>query len=299
MTRRETQVRGKDARDTSLAARIVRVLPYVGVLVAIVILAVPSVADLMEALRASSTISTLSSTVDVLPAEQKQRLLDQAHRHNARLAGDASAGAGDGTGADEELLPYEEQLSTDDTTIMGWLDIPSIAVRLPVYHGTSIEGLSAGVGHLEQSSLPVGGASTHCVLTAHSGVAASRMFDDIRLLEPGDVFVLWTLGDPYAYEVTGSEVVLPDELSSLHVVAGEDLCTLVTCTPYGVNSHRLLVHARRCAYDAGTVSSTPTHVSSRNVPIYVALALVAVTILVAVLVRRKRTASGRGTFESA
>ncbi len=277
--------RGERARGTSLGARVVRVPPYVGVLVAIAILASPSISDLIDAWRASSQISTLSSTVDVLPANQKQRLLDQARRYNARLAGYEDKGAG------EELLPYEEQLSADATTMMGWVDISSIKVKLPVYHGTSIEGLSAGVGHLEQSSLPVGGASTHCVLTAHSGVAASRMFDDIRMLVPGDVFVLWTLGDPYAYEVTGSEVVLPDELSSLHVVAGEDLCTLVTCTPYGVNSHRLLVHARRCDYHTGTESAMPAHVSSRNVPIYVALALVAATILVGVLVRRKRGAS--------
>lgn len=113
------------------------------------------------------------------------------------------------------------------------------------------------------------------------------MFDDIRLLEPGDVFVLWTLGDPYAYEVTGSEVVLPNEVSSLRIASGEDLCTLVTCTPYGVNSHRLLVHARRCAYDSNTIAATPTRVSSRNLPLFVALALVVVAALVVALVRKR------------
>ena len=283
MTTDTEQGRKGSARGTSLGARIVRVLPYVGVIVAIVIFASPSITDLLEAWRAGSHVSTLSSAVDALSAGEKQRLLDQAHRYNARLAGDASASAG------EELLPYEEQLVVDSTTSMGWVDIPSIEVRLPVYHGTTVEGLSAGVGHLEQTSLPVGGASTHCVLTAHSGVAASRMFDDIRMLRPGDTFVLWTLGDPYAYEVTGSEVVLPNELSSLHVAAGEDLCTLVTCTPYGVNSHRLLVHARRCAYDAKAVAAAPARVSSRNLPLIAALALVAVVVLVGVLLRRRRS----------
>ena len=274
----------RDGSTTSLLSRIVRVLPYVGVLVAVVILAAPAVSDLVEAWRASNHISTLSSTVDALPADQKQRLLEQAHRHNARLAGEVDDSVA------EELLPYEQQLCTDSTTMMSWVEIRSIDVRLPVYHGTNIEELSAGVGHLEQSSLPVGGASTHCVLTAHSGMDASRMFDDIRLLEPGDVFVLWTLGEPFAYEVTGSEVVLPDQTASLRIQPGEDLCTLVTCTPYGVNSHRLLVHAKRCDYDPQAVEAEPARVSSRNVPLYMALALVAVVAIVSFGVRRYRRA---------
>ncbi len=273
----------RNGGTTSLGAHILRVLPYVGVLVAVAILAAPSVSDLVDAWRAGNHISTLSSTVDAMPADQKRQLIDQAHRYNARLAGLADEGD-----AAEELLPYEKQLCTDSTTMMSWVEIRSIDVRLPVYHGTNVEELSAGVGHLEQSSLPVGGASTHCAITAHSGMDASRMFDDIRLLEPGDVFVLWTLDEPFAYEVTGSEVVLPDQMSSLRIRPEEDLCTLVTCTPYGVNSHRLLVHARRCAYNPQAVNATPARVSSRNVPLYVALVLVVGTGVVVLVLRRCR-----------
>lgn len=280
MTVRAKIPRGKDFRTMSLGARIMRVLPYLGVIVSIVIIASPSISDLVDRWRASAKVSTLSSTVELMPPDEKKRLLDQAHLYNARLAGDESVGAG------EDLLPYERQLSMDVTTVMGFVEIPSIEVRLPVYHGVEIEGLSAGVGHLERSSLPVGGASTHCVLTAHSGMASTRMFDDIRMLDSGDVFVLWTLGDPYAYEVTDSEVVLPNETSSLRIAAGEDHCTLVTCTPYGVNSHRLLVHARRCEYDPDAVATSPRRVSSRNLPIYIAVALVAVVYVFA-LVRRR------------
>ena len=272
----------RDGGAASLGARIVRVLPYIGVLVAVVILAAPAVSDFVEAWRASNHISMLSSTVDAIPAEQKQRLFDQAHRYNARLAGATE----DDTA--EELLPYEKQLCADATTMMSWVEIASIGVRLPVYHGTDEAELSAGVGHLRQTSLPVGGASTHCAITAHSGMDASRMFDDIRLLEPGDVFVLWTLDEPFAYEVTGSEVVLPDQMSSLQIQPEEDLCTLVTCTPYGVNSHRLLVHARRCAYNPQAVNATPARVSSRNVPLYVALVLVVGTGVVVLVLRRRR-----------
>lgn len=266
----------------SLGRRLLRVLPYVGVVVSLLILAGPALLDRLAAWRASEHISTLTSTVEALSAEDRSRLLEQAQRYNARLAGlpDASAAG--------EVLPYEQQLCTDQTTMMAWIDIPGIEVRLPIYHGTGDAELAAGVGHIQSSSLPVGGPSTHCVLTAHSGMRAERMFDDIRLLEPGDVFVLTTLGESLAYQVTQSEVVPPTEQSSLRIVEGEDLCTLVTCTPYGVNSHRLLVHARRCAYEPQQIAAAPPRVTSRNAVVYVALAVVVATILVAVLLRARR-----------
>lgn len=270
----------RDVRKLSLGSRVLRALPYVGVVVAMIVLAAPSVCDLIDAWHARTCISTLSSTVDALSADEKQRFFDQARRYNARLAGMAEP-----DDASEELLPYEMQLCTDATTMMSWVEIRNIDVRLPVYHGTDDEELSAGVGHLRQSSLPVGGVSTHCALTAHSGMATSRMFDDIRMLETGDVFVLWTLGEPFAYEVTGSEVVLPDQTSSLQVQVGEDLCTLVTCTPYGVNSHRLLVHAKRCDYNFATVEEAPARVSSRNAPLYAGLALFVGTAVVVCIPR--------------
>ena len=263
--------------------RILRVLPYVGVVVSLVVLAAPAIMDRLDALRAGAHISTVSSTVSSLSVEEKTRFLEQAQRYNARLAGESVAEG-------EELLPYETQLCTDETTMMAWVEIPGIDVRLPVYHGTGQDELAAGVGHVQSSSLPVGGASTHCVLTAHSGMSGSRMFDDIRLLEPGDVFVLWTLGDPLAYEVVDSEVVLPDETQSLRVVAGEDRCTLVTCTPYGVNSHRLLVHARRCAYEPDAVASATPRVTSRILPLILAAVAILVVIIIAVTLRGKRRA---------
>lgn len=276
----------KGARDKGVASpgnRVLRLLPYVGVIVALVILAAPSIYDLIDSWRARTHISSLSSTVDMLSDEEKERFFDQARRHNARLAGMAAI-----DDDSEELLPYELQLCTDATTMMSWVEIHGIDVRLPVYHGTDDAELSAGVGHLRQSSLPVGGASTHCVLTAHSGMETSRMFDDIGMLEVGDVFVLWTLGETFAYEVTGSEVVLPDQTSSLRIQDGEDLCTLVTCTPYGVNSHRLLVHARRCAYSPEVIQEAPVRTSSRNVPLYTALGFVAGTAVVVYVLKRFR-----------
>ncbi len=263
----------------SWGTRVLRLLPYVGVVVGLVIMAYPAIVDRIDAWHAREEISTMSSTAGALTAEEKGRLLEQAQRYNAWLAGGSSADDAAG------LVPYEQQLRTESASMMAWLEVPSISMKLPIYHGTGEDELTAGVGHLEDSSLPVGGASTHCALTAHSGMAGSRMFDDIRPLEPGDVFVLWTLGDPVAYEVTGSETVLPDETESLHIVPGEDLCTLITCTPYGVNSHRLLVHGRRCDYDPAVVAEAPAHVSSRDAPLLWAAAGIGVAVLVVVVVR--------------
>lgn len=271
--------------------KLIRVLPYIGAVVSLIVLAAPAAVDRWEAWQSSMHISTLSSTVDALPAGKKQELLEQARLHNARLAGrvapDAES-AGQGADASVEPLPYEEQLRTDNTSMMAWLEIPGIDLKLPIYHGTGESELAAGVGHLPNTSLPVGGPSTHCVLTAHSGMAGARMFDDIRLLQPGDRFVVWTLGDPLAYEVVGSEEVLPNELDTLHVEPDKDLCTLVTCTPYGVNSHRLLVHARRCEYDAGVVAATPARVTSRALPLLLAAGAAVVAIAIVAVVRRRR-----------
>lgn len=283
---------------TNSRSRLLRLLPYVGVVVGILVLAAPSLTDLLDSWRASTHISSLSSTASGLDLQAKQELLNQAMRYNAHLAGEGSAelaadsapGSGaapESAPAPTELLPYEDQLRTDATSMMAWIQIPGIDVRLPIYHGTQEPALAAGVGHVQGSSLPVGGSSTHCVLTAHSGMAGSRMFDDIRMLEPGDKFVLWTLEEPLAYEVQSSETVPPNQTDSLRIKPGEDLCTLVTCTPYGVNSHRLLVHARRCAYEPEGIAAQTVHVSSRIVPVLVAFAAVALVAASLVWQRRR------------
>ena len=128
---------------------------------------------------------------------------------------------------------------------MAYIEIPKINLKMLVYHGTSDEVLAVGAGHLEGTSLPVGGPTTHCVITAHSGMKTMKAFDELRLLEVGDCFTVTTLGTSYEYEVESIETVLPYETESLGIVEGEDRVTLVTCTPYGINDHRLLVHGVR------------------------------------------------------
>lgn len=144
---------------------------------------------------------------------------------------------------------YDTQLNIAGNGIMGYLEIPDISVNLPIYHGTGSDSLDRGVGHLLGSSLPVGGDSTHTILTGHSGMATQKMFTDLEQLALGDVFYLRVLDETLAYQVTEINTVLPHDTSLLGIVSGEDLCTLVTCTPYGVNTHRLLVRGSRIPYE--------------------------------------------------
>lgn len=243
----------------------VDLLLVVSLIAAVWYTAKPLAEDLHATAMADEVISSMSSNVDRTNEDARKKALAQAQAYNFSLSPDEGRTnnqgmAGSNCGEEDILdlldntegtnhIPYEEQLRWDEQVAMCWIEIPRIAVREPVYHGTSDETLAMGVGHLSWSSLPVGGISSHCVLAAHSGMEESRMFDNLDRLKKGDVFVVHTLADAYQYEVYQVETVLPhDAEKSCRIVAGEDLCTLITCTPYGINTHRLLVHARRMPY---------------------------------------------------
>lgn len=148
---------------------------------------------------------------------------------------------------------YEHQLNLAGDGTMGYVEIPLIQVKLPIYHGTDSDTLDVGIGHLLGSSLPVGGESTHSVLTAHSGMANQKMFSDLDKLKLGDVFYLQVLDETLAYQVDLINTVLPHDTTFLGITEGEDFCTLVTCTPFGVNTHRLLVRGTRIPYEEAEV----------------------------------------------
>ena len=175
--------------------------------------------------------------------------------------------------SDEERARYETLLNIDGNGIMGYVEIPSINCRLPVYHGTEEKTLQVGVGHIEWSSLPVGGESTHAVLSGHRGLPSARLFTDLNKLTEGDHFLLYVLSETLTYEVDQIRIVEPEDISDLLIQQGLDLCTLVTCTPYGINTHRLLIRGHRIENE---VVSTPKFVTSdaaRINPKLVALAL--------------------------
>jgi sortase A len=189
---------------------------------------------------------------------------------------------------------YYDVLAISET--MGYITIPKIDVKLPIYHGTSQDVLEKGVGHLEGSSMPVGGEGTHCVLTGHTGMQNAKLFTDLTELEEGDTFYLHILGRVLAYQVDRITVVEPNELDDLKRVDGEDYCTLVTCTPYGVNSHRLLVRGKRIKYtekeqaqeDAASKHTLTTQEKMTIIAAAVTTAIMLVLIGITLVVVRRR-----------
>ena len=170
---------------------------------------------------------------------------------------------------------YTELLAFDD--VMAYIEIPAISVYLPIYHGTEEETLLIGVGHLENTSLPAGGESTHAVLSAHCGLPSARLFTDLNLLREGNIFRIYVLDETLTYQVYGIETVDPGDSSSLFIQEGEDLVTLITCTPYGKNTHRLLVHGRRIEEKDEALIEEPTIQKKMTWEDYTKLAAVAIT----------------------
>lgn len=183
--------------------------------------------------------AAIADTDDIELTAQREA----AEQYNAMLSGTAAITEG---GASAPPLPYAEQLTVGG--VMAYVDIPKIGVYLPVQHGTDAETLEKSVGHVVGTSLPVGGSSTHAVLSAHSGMASSKLFSDIDQLEKGDTFYIYVLGDTLAYEVDSINTVVPTDTSLLQIEDDKDYVTLVTCTPFGVNTHRLLVRGHRIPY---------------------------------------------------
>lgn len=219
-------------------------------LMAICLLAYPYIANYVFEHRADSVIDAVEKSTDAIPDEEKEAAIQEAREYNAYIA-NGTVELTDPFTADQSydgVDEYESLLRSSDDGVMGYVEIPVIDVSLPIYHGTSEEVLQKGVGHLQGTSLPVGGESTHTVLTGHTGLSHAKLFTDLTEVKEGDIFFLYVMGERLAYQVDQIEVVLPSELDNLYVEQGKDLCTLVTCTPYGVNSHRLLVRGVRTDY---------------------------------------------------
>jgi sortase A len=218
------------------------------VLVGTCMIGYPFASDYLNKLEQAKVTQDLAHTIEETPEEDLSAYMQQAIDYNERLLS-GSAYVVDPfdpdapTATDED---YANCLNLNGDGVMGQIVIPKIGVNLPISHGTEGSGMDHGVGHVTNTSLPVGGESTHSVLAGHTGLPSAVIFDKLDQLEVGDYLIIQALGEDHAYRVTSTEVVLPDDTSSLGVKQGEDLVTLVTCTPYGVNSHRLLVHAERC-----------------------------------------------------
>lgn len=212
-------------------------------LVGVAIMLYPTVSDYVNSLHQSRAVATYAQKVENMDSGQYEEILKAARQYNAELAQNPRIAKL----TDAELERYMQLLNVDGNGVMGYIEIPSIRVSLPIYHGTSDVVLQAGIGHTEWSSLPVGGEGSHCVLPGHRGLPSAKLFTNLDKLAEGDTFTLHVLNEVLTYEVDQILVVEPQETEALQIVPGKDYCTLVTCTPYGINSHRLLVRGHRVA----------------------------------------------------
>lgn len=215
------------------------------------VLLYPTVSDYVNKKNSSRAIASYDQSVGEIEEEDYTQWMLDAASYNAYIAGFASLGGATTAEEGREDSPYEGLLDVTGRGIMGSIRIPCIKVDLPIYHGTGEAVLQVAVGHYQGSSLPVGGESTHAVLTGHRGLPSARLFTDLDRLEEGDIFYIKVLGEILEYQIDRIQTVLPEDVDSLGVVPGEDHVTLVTCTPYGINSHRMLVRGTRIPYDGG------------------------------------------------
>lgn len=221
-------------------------------LICVAIMDYPFVARIHNEKVQAVAVLDYEERAEKLKQRECEAELLKAEEYNKMLSTGMGQKLGDAFGKTEENNDeYENVLNTTGDGIMGWIEIPAIQVTLPIYHGTSEKILLKGAGHLEGTSLPTGGVDTHTVISAHRGIPSKKMFTDLDQIGEGDVFYIHILQNVLAYQVTMVETVTLDDIEALAISPGEELATLVTCTPYGMNTHRLYVHGKRIAYTEG------------------------------------------------
>lgn len=216
----------------------------------------PVLGTLYNQIREGKVIDSYDHAVHTMNEQKRKKYWEDAREYNERLARE-NPQLSDAF-SQEEKKPdsaYNHILNMEESGVMGALEIPKISLYLPIYHGTSQEVLEKGIGHLEGSSIPIGGKNTHAVLTGHRGLPSAELFSNLDQMERNDEFYIHILGKTLAYRVFNVETVRPEETGHLAIARGQDRVTLVTCTPYGINTHRLLVHARRVPYKEKSSSS--------------------------------------------
>lgn len=250
------------------------------------LIAYPSVADWWNSYHQTRAVASYASVVAEMSHDDYDRILNDATSYNKRLA---EAGVLWRLN-DEEQSEYDSILNVTSSGVMGYIDISKIHVQLPIYHGTDDAILQVAVGHISGSSLPVGGETSHCIISGHRGLPSAKLFTDIDKLVQGDTWTINVLDQTLTYEVDQIRVVLPTDLSDLQMESGKDYCTLVTCTPYGVNSHRLLVRGHRVPNAQGNARVTADALQIE--PVYVAPfiggPILVILIIVLIVATRKR-----------
>ncbi len=266
--------------------RLTTILAVLVFITGLSLLLYPTVSNYFNSLHQSKVVSHYSDALEKMDEAQKQAAIDAAVQYNALLVSNDARF----TPSEEETRLYNSLLNPDGTGMMGYITIPEIRCKLAIYHSVDDSVLQVGVGHLEGSSLPVGGSSTHCVISGHRGLPSARLFTDIDRLEKGDLFYLHVYGKVLAYEVDKISVVEPEDYGPLEIEEGKDFCTLLTCTPYGINTQRLMVRGHRVVdslYDESTITSDAARVDTLVVASCVGVVLLLVGIIVSKIWRLK------------
>ena len=252
----------------------------------------PSLSDYWNSFHQTRAIATYAEKVANLNQDQYDEIWAAAESYNASLTDRVNAYLL----SDAQKEEYQQLLNVSGLGVMGYIEIPSIDCSLPIYHGTEESVLQIAVGHLEWSSLPVGGESTHCVLSGHRGLPSAKLFTNLDKLQTGDIFLLRILDEVLTYEVDQILIVEPQEVGALQIVEGQDYCTLVTCTPYGINTHRLLVRGHRIdnVEEAKTVRVTADAVQIEPLLVapIVAIPILLLLLILLLLPKRPKTKHG-------
>ncbi|MBQ5327987.1 MAG: class C sortase [Oscillospiraceae bacterium] len=255
----------------------------------------PSFSDYWNSFTQSQVIVDYTKQIDNLDEEKYDRILSEARAYNEKLIGRRNPYLL----SDEQKAEYDELLDISGIGIMGYIEIPAINCTLPVYHGTDDSVLQIAVGHLEWSSLPVGGKGTHCVLSGHRGLPSAKLFTDLDKVVVGDIFILRVLDEVFTYEVDSIMIVEPHETDSLLIEKEKDYCTLITCTPYAINTHRILVRGERVENPEESKNIRVVSEAVQIEPLIIA-PIVAVPILLALFVKimiPKKKSGGDGYDE--
>lgn len=284
------------------------IMPLLMVLAGLAILLYPTVSNFLVERNSSRAISQYDQAVQSLDEDAYAQMLADAHAYNRQLAVLSGVQVDDsstGVPVDAESLraAYDGLLNLNGDGMMGYLSIPRLDVSMPIYHTVEEPVLQVGAGHMPETSLPVSAPAVHSVLSGHRGLPSAKLFTELDRMEKGDHFFIRILGETFAYQVDSIETVLPHETESLQIRAGEDLCTLVTCTPYGINSHRLLVHAHGIPYvesmeQEAKVEGNPINLSLPHVMLIIALVVVAIALGVLAL-RKDARANAAGAHPGA
>ncbi len=275
-----------------MSRKVTTILAVLLILVGVGIMAYPAISNYVNEINGSYAIQELTEQMEKVDSEEIIEQRQRAEAYNEKLSDvqitDIFDTSSNQVSDDDEY--YEIMDFAQD--IMGYIQIPSIDVKLPIYHGTSAEVLAKGVGHLPQSAFPIGGEGNHSVLTGHTGLPSAELFTDIIKLKEGDYFYIHILNRVLAYQVDQIKVVLPEETEELLPVAGKDYCTLVTCTPYGINSHRLLVRGERVELNLEEEEVLKEELKdntiSKELILIIAILALVLLVVIVLIVKKKR-----------